>query len=631
MTANHGKPRYVTVLSGGKTVFSYGDVVSEETFNKENERVRKLKETPATGEVREDGKAKRLPQTKPAVTVACPICGAIIEIPEYNNTTRSDALQQHLQEEHPLHAQNLEGAEMVPPEYRDLIGFLSDPGAEYSLAVQPAVGEERKIDTVLRQLKDGVEGIQDSSRFRLFLTTMSKFHDYSIGNLILITLQRPDATRVTGFVTWKKLDRWVRKGEKGIAILAPMIPSKKKKEEKEEEEGPEDRPMYFKVVYVFDISQTEGEPLPEFDVPALTGEANEELFAKALGLAKARGLEVSFESRPGSPPELKGWFKAPNQIWVRPEEPRAQQLKTLLHEEGHYFSEGVFGIPRRDAETIAESAAYAIGAHYGFDSGVRSFPYVALWAQDKKVLQKNLGEIHKVVTVMLEELDKPQIAGEKFIPALKPFEPYHFAEYVLRYNRFSDAEIPIYSGLTGRNPLRVPDHIWREVIQALDGEFVKQGDINIFHAPEKGRPEYMRAAPTWRDVASTRKLTRADVEVYLSLPPYKAHLWVENKETGKKIFEIDNAEGISRFGSKAQTRDQLEEMILLHLEDIGLLSGGISSAVIPTEEPPPPSPRDEIEFVSDSPEFLAYTIEDIGYRDKLDQVFETAIAKARRG
>lgn len=551
LAANHAKIRYVTVLSGGQTVFTYDDVVSEETFNKENERVRKLGLTQATGEIREDGKAKRVPQTKP-ITVVCPICKEVIEIPEYNSTTRTDALQQHLKEKHPLHAQTFEGAEPVPPQYRDLIGFLSEPGADYSLSVEPAVGEERKIDTVLKQLKDGVEGIQDSSRFRLFLTTMSKFHDYSIGNLILIGLQRPDATRVAGFVTWKNLDRWVRKGEKGIAILAPMIPSKKKEEEDEEE--PEDRPIYFKVVYVFDISQTEGEPLPEFDVPVLTGEANEELFAKALGLAKARGLEVSFESRPNLPPELKGQFMAPNKIWVRPEEPRAQQLKTLLHEEAHYFSEGVFGIPRRDAETIAESAAYAVGAHYGFDSGVRSFPYVALWAQDKKVLQKNLGAVRQVVTVMLDEMDKPQVAGEKFIPALKPFEPYHFAEYVLRYNRFSDAEIPIYSGLTGRNPLRVPDHIWREVIQALDGEFVKQGEINIFHAPEKGRPEYMRAAPTWRDVV----------------------------------------------------------------------------AVIPTEKAPP-SPKDEMEFISDSPEFLAYTIEDIGYRDKFDQVFEAAIAKARGG
>jgi len=91
---------------------------------------------------------------------------------------------------------------------------------------------------------------------------------------------------------------------------------------------------------------------------------------------------------------------------VRPEEPRAQQLKTLVHEIAHYYSEGVFRIPRQDAETIAESAAYVVGAHYGFDTGVRSFPYVALWAQDKKVLDQNLSSIRDVATRILNDLEK---------------------------------------------------------------------------------------------------------------------------------------------------------------------------------------------------------------------------------
>jgi hypothetical protein len=119
---------------------------------------------------------------------------------------------------------------------------------------------------------------------------MSKFHNYSIGNLILIMLQKPDATRVAGYSTWKDLYRWVKKGEKGIAILAPCMPPKPKKpatpadvETDDEGEKPEEetdiRPVYFKVVYVFDVSQTEGKPLPEFEVPSLTGEANEELFS----------------------------------------------------------------------------------------------------------------------------------------------------------------------------------------------------------------------------------------------------------------------------------------------------------------------------------------------------------------
>ena len=155
-----------------------------------------------------------------------------------------------------------------------------------------------------------------------------------------------------------------------------------------------------------DISQTEGKPLPEFEVPVLTGEVNEELFFKMMTLAKAQGLEVSFESRPYQDPSIKGEYQPPNHIWVRPEEARAQQLKTLLHETAHYYSEGVFRIPRRDAETIAESAAFVVGAHYGFDTGVRSFPYVALWAQEKKVLEENLTAIRRVAGAIIDGIEK---------------------------------------------------------------------------------------------------------------------------------------------------------------------------------------------------------------------------------
>ncbi len=321
----------------------------------------------------------------------------------------------------------IEGGEPVPSQYRYLVSWVRGSLPEYSLAVElmPAVETgERKIDVVLKQLKDGVESIQQSDRFRLFLSTMARFHDYSIGNLILIAIQKPDATHVAGFNTWKELGRWVKKGEKGIAILAPVLPPRPTCPEcgarvpkgarfcpecgaSVEELEAEVTPARFKVVYVFDLGQTEGKELPEFEVPVLTGEANEELFGRVMALAKAQGLTVSFEPRPHLAPSVKGEYFGKS-IWVKPDEPRAQQLKTLLHEVAHYYSEGVFQIPRRDAETIAESAAFAVGAHFGFDTGVRSFPYVALWAQDKKVLEQNLGSVRRVATTIIGALgEKP--------------------------------------------------------------------------------------------------------------------------------------------------------------------------------------------------------------------------------
>ena len=154
-----------------------------------------------------------------------------------------------------------------------------------------------------------------------------------------------------------------------------------------------------------DVSQTEGKPLPEYEVPSLTGEANEELFEQVIRLSKVEGLDVSFEPRPQQDPDIKGYYTG-HTIWVRPEESRAQQLKTLLHEMAHYFSENVFRIPRSDAETIAESVAFTIGAHYGFDTGTRSFPYVAIWSKDKKILEANLAAIRKVSGKIFDGLEQ---------------------------------------------------------------------------------------------------------------------------------------------------------------------------------------------------------------------------------
>jgi len=295
--------------------------------------------------------------------------------------------------------------EIVRPQNYDVLSWVGAPLPDYSFAIELEV-KERKIDEVLKRLKDGVNDIQESDNFKQFLLTMSKFHDYSIGNLILIMVQKPEASRVAGFKTWKDLGRWVKKGEKGIAILAPCMPPKGQKNEPKEDEEEEINvsPIYFKVVHVFDVSQTDGELLPEFEVPSLTGEANEELFERIMVVTRGQGLDVNFDSRPHQDPAIKGTYSGKS-IWVRPEETRAQQLKTLLHEVAHYYSENVFRIPRRDAETIAESVAFTVGVHFGFDSGVRSFSYVALWAEDKKVLEANLAAIRKVSTKMFDALE----------------------------------------------------------------------------------------------------------------------------------------------------------------------------------------------------------------------------------
>ncbi len=325
-----------------------------------------------------------------------------------------------------------ETCETLSPKYYGLLAWFGIPVPDYSFSIEPEAGET-KLDAVMKRLKDGVDSIQRSDNYRQYLLTMSKFHDYSISNLMLIMLQKPNATRVAGFYTWKDLGRYVKAGEHGITVLAPCLPAKELScplcgavsteqqlrihlqeahgrsdyalIKQARESGSVPSPYGFKPVTIFDISQTQGKALPEVEVPTLTGAANEDLFDRMLVVAKSQGVSVSFESRPEQDPEIKGMYIVKS-IWVRLEESRAQQLKTLIHEMAHYYTEGVFGVPRSDAETTAESSAFVVAAHFGFDTGTRSFPYVAVWSKESKVLERNLATIRKVSKALIDAAEK---------------------------------------------------------------------------------------------------------------------------------------------------------------------------------------------------------------------------------
>jgi len=361
----------------------------------------------------------------------------------------------------------------ITGEGQDLFGRWQRPLPDYALMVDYAPAIERispeerrrRVADLRQKVKEGVTRIQGSTEFRNYLLFMSRFHDYSWHNQLLIMFQRPDATLVRGFHGWKDVGRYVKKGETGIRILAPSGPTgevqwvkatngktwyirrvnddwgvyennrlvQKFRRRKDATQWVRDQGAVaqrnvveavnrFIDVTVFDIKQTEGKPIPVFEVPVLTGEMNKDLFEATLALMKKRDVTVTFEPRPHLDPGIKGSFMRPNEIWVKPDEPPAQQLKTLLHEAAHYYSAMPFNMPRADAETIAESSAFVVGAHHGFDTGVRSFPYVALWAKDEKTLDKNLDAIHKVAEHMIEELEGAEHTPRP-VPPVRPIEP----------------------------------------------------------------------------------------------------------------------------------------------------------------------------------------------------------------
>ncbi len=366
-----------------------------------------------------------------------------------------------------------EMCERPSAKYQHLSRFFTESPIEAALFAAETGVPERKIDVALAQLESGIAEIQESDKFKAFIDTMAKFHNYSLGNIMLITLQKPEASRVAGYNTWLDMGRNVIRGEHGIMILAPCFPPKPKKEEDEEDEEGiemEPTPVYFKVVHVFDIVQTEGKELPAVEVPVITGDETGPLFQDALTFIAKQSITVSSEPKPELNPDLMGyWNQAEKLIWVRPDAPQDQRTKTLLHETAHAMC-AMRGA--RDAEVMAESVAYTVANHFGFDTGVRSFPYVAVWARDVKVLKSNLEIIRKVAKDMIVGLE--QVAGLSEVAGLFEIAKL-FAPMKLLTKEIRDKLPPLYSQEEVQDPMVqvkffTPDSNWTWYGIEFDGK-----------------------------------------------------------------------------------------------------------------------------------------------------------------
>lgn len=242
------------------------------------------------------------------------------------------------------------------------------------------------------KLQDAVAEIASGDDWKRMLKIVSKFHRYSFNNHLMIFLQRPDATVVAGFNRWKSLGRFVKKGEKGIAIFAPCR-YKAKVETQDGEEKTVQQIRGFRVVHVFDISQTEGDDLPDLDAvrpKLLDGEAPEGIWDALTRHAESIGYEV-LRHQGGSENGYCDFLK--KQIAVRVDVSPAQAVKTLIHELAHavLHAEGR-GPSREAAEVEVESVAYIVCDALGLETGDYSFPYVTRWAEGSTDLIKETAE-----------------------------------------------------------------------------------------------------------------------------------------------------------------------------------------------------------------------------------------------
>ena len=307
-------------------------------------------------------------------------------------------------------------------------------------ATIPLPVQGKDMDSIMQSLESGVEELFTSNRYKEFLKTMAKFHNYSFNNTMLIAMQRPDATLVTSYKNWQSMGRQVMKGEKGITIIAPA-PYKKMKEKEVLDEnqrpimGTDGKPKteqvevtvpHFKAVTVFDIAQTSGEPIQTL-APELLTAAVQDFDSFMQAIQKISPVPIRFDEIDGN---ANGYYhNADKEIVIKKGLSESQTLKTAIHETVHaklhdkeiMESLGVEK-DRLTKEVEAESVAYCVCSSFGLDTSDYSFPYIAGWSSSREmkemkasmdVIRKTAGEMIDQLTeeleIILEEKQKTEL------------------------------------------------------------------------------------------------------------------------------------------------------------------------------------------------------------------------------
>ncbi len=254
-----------------------------------------------------------------------------------------------------------------------------------------------KINESITTLCTETDAAKQDETYRAWLRTLSHFYSYSFNNWLLIYAQQPDATRVAGFQTWKSLGRFVKKGERGIRIFAPII--RKVEEEKNGTTEQVSRPVGFRSIAVFALEQTDGEPLPAIDSNATEG--GEELLPELEAAAAALGIELLYKAIPGAAEGLsKGGL-----IEIEETLATAARCGVIVHELAHELlhKENRKETTRQQRELEAESVSFAVLAHYGIHTESRF--YLASYDVTAEMLTAALQTITQTAKRIINAID----------------------------------------------------------------------------------------------------------------------------------------------------------------------------------------------------------------------------------
>ena len=401
-----------------------------------------------------------------------------------------------------------------------------------------------KLKEITDRLEQGIAELFESERYKEYLRVMSKFHNYSFNNTLLIAMQKPDASLVAGFSSWKNnFGRNVMKGEKGIKIIAPSPFTVKQEVEKTDPQtgkpviGKDGKPVTeekeikvpaYKVVSVFDVSQTEGRELPDIAVDELTGDVDrfKDFFA---ALEQVSPVPVGFEKIEGG---AHGYYHLEEKrIAIDEGMSDLQTLKTAIHEIAHAKLHDIDlnapkeeqkpRVDRRTREVEAESVAYTVCQHYGLDTSDYSFGYVAGWSSGKELaeLRGSLETIRNTAAEMINAIDghfaelqkaqekeqaQPQHEGNApEQPEAAPQEKAAFTPetiYRVRRNPYSDREENAYllqayvtqengRAKMGEVLFRGTPEKCRELLEQLNAGELTEGQVKELYAKAQEQPE----------------------------------------------------------------------------------------------------------------------------------------------
>lgn len=445
--------------------------------------------------------------------------------------------------------------------------------------------EKQKVKEITDRLEAGLKELFESEKYKSYLSTMSKFHNYSFNNTLLIALQKPEATLVAGYKAWQKnFESHVNKGEKAIRILAPA--PYKIKEERDKLDPVTGEMMFdengmpqkeetevtipaFRAVSVFDVSQTDGKPIPELEAQELlsTVEGYED-FVQAL--MNVSPVPVSFEEIPG---DSKGYFDmVEKRIAVQENMSESQTLKTMVHEVAHSMlhdkevnqSMDVPAKDRNTKEVEAESVAFTVCQHFGIDTSEYSFGYIAGWSsgRDMKELKNSLDTIRRTASELitgiegaLQELQlNREMEQEQSKESILLIHNENFTEYSLISVRGMDREelMSTLSSMSEEDKLNIPYYLeskraWTTELGNEQTEEVEEYHLDVRYNMDTD------------ELIDVKARMEQSVDNNLSVMGQAEQL-INQLEAEKTIFTADERNLIVNYAYKLDNMDKTREL-----------------------------------------------------------------------